>query len=106
MVRLLCQRSSGVPMQQVLHEGHSGAQTLQHSVQVAGVARVVQSAHSQHARRRQQAIPGLPPGRARGHRERERGLLESPAVSLHTALYHVFTEHSHLAHLQEFRVSI
>lgn len=49
VVRLLCQLSSGVVMQKVLHEGHGGAQALQHGVQVAGIARVVQSAHSQQA---------------------------------------------------------
>lgn len=68
VVRLLFQLSSGVVMQEVLHEGNSGAQTLQHGVQVAGVARVVQSAHSQHARRLKQpltAITSLPPDRAR-----------------------------------------
>lgn len=67
-MRLLFQLSSGVVMQEVLHEGNSGAQTLQHGVQVAGVARVVQSAHSQHARRLKQpltAITSLPPDRAR-----------------------------------------
>lgn len=36
-------------MQKLLHEGHGGAQALQHGVQVAGVARVVQSAHAQQA---------------------------------------------------------